>query len=42
MLLQGYSALNFELLYKFANIVYKENIDALKKTFNSVLYGENY
>ena len=42
MILEGQRALNYELVHKFVNIVYKENINALKKLLNSVLYGETY
>jgi len=40
ILLEGQRAFDFDLLYKFVNLVYKENFDTLKKTFKSVLYGE--
>ena len=40
MLLEGQMAFNFDLLYKFVNLVYKNDFDALKGMFNSVLYGE--
>jgi len=41
MLLEGQKVFDFDLLYKFVNIVYKEDSNKLKRTFNSVLYGDN-
>jgi len=41
MFIESSNAFNFDLLHKFVNLIYKQNVSALKKeAFSYILYGE--